>query len=198
MNKTTAYFILILFLVVTLPIILITMIVPIVLYNGLIKKRNQVSYAFSGVDVALQKRGELVPNLVESVKQYMTFEQSTLKEIVELRRRLIEVKPSSTERFGMENDLSKLLQNLMVTVESYPELKSNENVMHLQRTLNELEEQISASRRAYNASVNAMNNAIQTFPSNVLASINDFQMSPYFIADETAKATPNVKQLFNQ
>lgn len=198
MNKTTAYFILILFLVVTLPIILITMIVPIVLYNGLVKRKNQVSYAFSGVDVALQKRGELVPNLVESVKQYLTFEQSTLKEIVELRKRLVDVKPSSTERFGMENDLSRLLQNLMVTVESYPELKSNENMLHLQRTLNELEEQISASRRAYNASVNAMNNAIQTFPSNVLASINDFQMSPYFIADETAKATPDVKQLFNQ
>lgn len=198
MNKTTAYFILILFLVVTLPIILITMIVPIVLYNGLVKRKNQVSYAFSGVDVALQKRGELVPNLVESVKQYMTFEQSTLKEIVELRKRLVDVKPSSTERFGMENDLSRLLQNLMVTVESYPELKSSENMLHLQRTLNELEEQISASRRAYNASVNAMNNAIQTFPSNVLASINDFQMSPYFIADETAKAIPDVKQLFNQ
>ncbi len=197
MNKTTAYLILMILIILTLPLFFITIPVLISIYNGLVRKRNQVEYAFSGVDVSLQKRGELIPNLVESVKKYMSFEQNTLTKIVELRSKIAEVNPNSTERFDMENNLSSLLKNLMVNVENYPELKSSENMMHLQRTLNETEEQISASRRAFNAAVNNLNNSIQTFPSNMLASINDFQPHTFFKADETVKATPNLKQLFN-
>ena len=84
MNKSTAYLILVVSIVVTLPLFFITIPVLISIYNGLVRKRNQIEYAFSGVDVALQKRGELIPNLVESVKKYMSFEQNTLAEIVEL------------------------------------------------------------------------------------------------------------------
>lgn len=197
MNKSTAYLILVVSIVVTLPLFFITIPVLISIYNGLVRKRNQIEYAFSGVDVALQKRGELIPNLVESVKKYMSFEQNTLAEIVELRNKISNVNPNSSERFDLENSMTGLLKNLMVTVENYPDLKSSDNMLQLQRTLNETEEQISASRRAYNASVNKLNNSIQTFPSNIIASINDFHLSPYFIADETAKATPDLKQLFN-
>jgi LemA protein len=197
MNKTTAYLILAICIILTLPIFFITIPIMIAIYNGLVRKRNHVEYAFSGVDVALQKRGELIPNLVESVKKYMSFEQNTLREIVELRSKISEVNPNSSQRFDLENDMTGLLKNLMVTVENYPEFKSSENMLQLQRTLNETEEQISASRRAYNASTNKLNNAIQTFPSNVLASIGDFQLNPYFKADETTKAAPNLKQLFN-
>ncbi|MFY0481057.1 LemA family protein [Flavobacterium sp. PLA-1-15] len=197
MSKSTAYLILAVFIIMTLPFFFITIPIVIMMRNGLVKKRNQVDYAFSGVDVTLQKRGELIPNLVESVKQYMSHEQNTLKEIVELRNKLTNVKSDSSERFRLENDLSGLLKNLVVTVENYPELKSNENMLHLQRTLNEVEEQISASRRAYNASVNNLNNAIQTFPSNIIAVTNNFNIKPYFAAEESLKTAPNLKQLFN-
>lgn len=197
MNKTNALLIITITIIVTLPIFFITIPVLIMIYNGLVKKKNQVQYAFSGVDVALQKRGELIPNLVESVKKYMDYEQTILKEIVELRSRIGNTNPNSTQRFEMENKLSGLLKNLMINVESYPDLKANQNMIHLQRTLNETEEQISASRRAYNSAVNSLNNAVLTFPSNVLASLYNFKINPYFVADESAKMTPNLKQLFN-
>lgn len=196
MNKTSAYLILTLIFIVTLPIFFITIIAVIVIYNGLVKKRNQVDFAFSSIDVALHKRGELIPNLVETVKKYMTHEKDTLSTIVNLRNKISEVDSKSAERFELENELTSMLKGLSVTVENYPELKSNENMMQLQRTLNEVEEQISASRRAYNAAVINLNNAIQTFPSNILASINNFKLMPYFKADDTVKASPNLKQLF--
>jgi LemA protein len=197
MNKAVALLILTITIIVTLPIFFITIPVLIVIYNGLVKKKNQVQYAFSGVDVALQKRGELIPNLVESVKKYMDYEQTTLKDIVDLRSRIGDTNPNSTQRFEMENELTGLLKNLMINVESYPDLKASQNMIHLQRTLNETEEQISASRRAYNSAVNSLNNAILTFPSNVLASLYNFKINPYFVADESTKITPNLKQLFN-
>ena len=170
----------------------------IILYNGLVKKRNHVEFSFSGVDVALQNRGELIPNLVASVKAYIDHEKSTLHDITALRNRLLEVDPQSSKRFGMENELTGLLKNLMVTVESYPDLKTSENMLHLQRSLNELEEKISASRRAYNAAVMNLNNAIETFPSNVMATVYNFQTSPFFNADASARAVPNLKEGFNK
>lgn len=197
MNKTTAFLILAFGILLTLPVFFISIPIIIIIYNGLVRKRNQVQYAFSGVDVALQKRGELIPNLVESVKKYMSHEQNTLNKIVELRSRLKDTKPNSTERFDMENDLTGLLNGLMVNVENYPDLKSNENMLQLQRSLNETEEQISASRRAYNAAVIKMNNAVQTFPSNILANAFNFDLHPFYKADESAKATPNLKKLFD-
>ncbi len=188
MNRKVAYLVLIIFIILTIPIFFITIPVIIILYNSLIRKRNQVELSFSGVDVALQKRSELIPNLVESVKKYMS---------LALRSRLGTVSPNSTERFDIENELTGMLKHIMVTVESYPELKSSDNMLHLQRTLNELEEQISAARRAYNASVNSLNNAIETFPSNIMAGVNNFKRSPYFIAREAAKDSPNLNELFN-
>jgi len=198
MNKPIAYLILIIAIVVTLPLFFITIPLLIILYNGLVKKRNHVEFSFSGVDVALQNRGELIPNLVASVKAYMDHEKSTLHDITALRNKLLEVDPQSSKRFGMENQLSGLLKNLMVTVESYPDLKASENMLHLQRSLNEMEEKISASRRAYNAAVMNLNNAIETFPSNVMAAVYNFKMSPFFKADESARAVPNLKEGFNK
>jgi LemA protein len=198
MNKPIAYLILILAIVITLPIFFITIPLLVILYNGLVKKRNHVEFSFSGVDVALQNRGELIPNLVASVKAYMFHEKSTLHDITALRNKLLEVDPQSSKRFGMENELTGLLKNLMVTVESYPDLKASENMLHLQRSLNEMEEKISASRRAYNAAVMNLNNTIETFPSNVMASVYNFKMSPFFKADESARAVPILKEGFNK
>jgi len=197
MNKSTSLLLLIFIIVLTLPIFFITIPVIIIFYNKLVRKRNQVQYAFSGVDVALQKRGELIPNLVDSVKKYMSHEQNTLNKIVELRNEVFKTSSNSSERFEMENKLSGLLSSLMINVENYPDLKSNENMLQLQRSLNETEEQISASRRAYNASVININNAIQTLPSNILANAFSFKLHHYFKAEESLIVTPKIKQLFD-
>ncbi|MGX7667381.1 LemA family protein [Flavobacterium pedocola] len=197
MKKSTAYLYLLIIFIITLPICFITLIVFVVINNGLVKKRNQVDYSFSSIDVMLKKRGDLIPNLVESVKKYMAHEQDTFEKIISLRNQIKNVASNSEERFSMENEMSGLLKNLTVTVENYPELKSSENMLQLQRSLTETEEQISAARRAYNASVNQLNNAVQTFPSNLIAAVNNFSVKPYFEADETAKANPNLGKLFN-
>jgi LemA protein len=197
MNKSTATVLVVIVVVLTLPFFFITIPVLVVMYNGLVRKRNQAEYAFSGVDVALQTRGELIPNLVETVKKYMSHEEGTLSKIVSLRQGISEVNPGSSERFEMEAEMTGLLKGIMVNVENYPDLKSSENMLHLQRSLNEVEEQISASRRAFNAAANTLNNAIQTFPSNVIAAMGDFQLSPYFKADEGFKSAPKVNKLFN-
>jgi len=197
MSKSTSILILTALIIITLPVFFITIPLLISMYNTLIKKRNQVEYAYGGVDVALQKRGELIPNLVESVKKYMSHEEGVLKEIVALRNQIGSSDPQSKERFELENKMSSMLGDIIVAVENYPELKSNENVLHLQRTLNESEEQISASRRSYNAAVNSMNNSVQAFPSSLMASAGDFEQSTYFQADEAVKKTPDMKSLFN-
>jgi LemA protein len=197
MSKTTSTIILIIIILVTLPLFFITIPIVIWMYNSLVKKRNQVEYAYGGVDVALQKRGELIPNLVETVKKYMAHEEKILTEIVKLRSQIEDSDSQSTQRFEMENQMSGMLKNLMISVENYPDLKSNENVLHLQRTLNEVEEQISASRRAYNAAVNGMNNGVQTFPSSLVSSAGGFELAAYFEADEAIKKAPDMKKLFN-
>jgi len=127
----------------------------------------------------------------------MGHEEKLLADIVKLRSAIDSSDPRSTERFEKENEMTSMLQGLMVTVENYPDLKSNENVLHLQRTLNEVEEQISASRRAYNAAANGMNNAVETFPSSLISSAGGFERSAYFQADEAVKKAPDMKQLFN-
>lgn len=197
MSKSSATIVLVIIIIITLPIFFITIPILVVMYNGLVRKRNQVEYAYGGVDVALQKRGELIPNLVETVKKFMGHEEKLLIDIVKLRSAIDSVDPKSTERFEKENEMTNLLQGLMVNVENYPDLKSNENVLHLQRTLNETEEQISASRRAYNGAVNSMNNATETFPSSLVAAAGGFAREIYFQADEAIKKAPDMKKLFN-
>ena len=131
-------------------------------------KRNQVSNIRSGVDTQLKRRFDLIPNLVATVKQYITHERELLENISALRSG-IQKAAGDEQRFALNGELSNLISKLNVVVENYPELKANENVMHLQKTLNEIEEQISAARRAYNAAVTDYNNAVEMFPSNIVA-----------------------------
>ena len=128
------------------------------MYNTLIGKKNQVENAFSTVDVMLKRRYDLIPNLVSTVKTYMNYEGSTLEKITELRAKAMSGGISSDEKVSLDNEIRKVMGNIMVSVENYPELKANENFMHLQRTLNETEEQISAARRTFNAAVVDYNN----------------------------------------
>ncbi|QKF65535.1 LemA family protein [Campylobacter corcagiensis] len=165
------------------------------IYNGLIAKKNQVKNIRAGVDTQLKKRYDLIPNLVSTVKEYLTHEKETLTKVTALRSRAMATNDKS-EEFALNNELTKLLGGINVAIEAYPQLRANENVMHLQATLTETEEQISAARRAYNSSVMTYNNAIQMFPSNIIANIFNFKDELFFKAEDSEKSAPNVGELF--
>ena len=131
------------------------------MYNSLVDKKNQVENAFGGMDVQLKKRYDLIPNLISSVKTYMRHESDTLTEITELRTKALSGGLSNDDKVDLDNKITSKLGGIMVAVENYPDLKASDNFIQLQRSLNEVEEQISASRRSYNASVTDLNNGIE-------------------------------------
>ena len=169
----------------------------IIVYNSLAAKRANVQNAFAGIDVQLKKRCDLVPNLVSSVKAYMKHESGTLEKLTELRTRAAAA-TDPVERLSLDRELSGALKNVMVQVEAYPDLKSSANMMQLQRTLNEIEEQISAARRAYNAAVTEYNLAIRIFPNNIFAGMFGHTGATLYEAAPEDRANPNVGDLFNK
>jgi len=168
------------------------------LYNTMIGKKNNVNNTFASIDTLLKKRYDLIPNLVSTVQQYMEHERGTLTEITELRAKAISGNVNENQRVGLENKMNKLLGNIMVAVENYPQLKANENFMQLQRSMNEIEEQISAARRAYNATVTDYNNAVEMFPTNAMASVMKLATRNLFEIPEAQRENVDVKKLFNQ
>jgi LemA protein len=164
----------------------------VLLYNSLIVKKNRVENAFASIDVMLKKRYDLIPNLVETVKGYASHERAVLEEVTELRRQAVSGNKSTEERIVMDNLLSDALSRLIVTVERYPELKASGHFLHLQRSLNEVEEQLSASRRAYNAAVTAYNTAIEIFPNSLLAQTLSFKHRTLLATPRDERAVPRV------
>ena len=167
----------------------------IVLYNNLIRRRNAVDQAFSTIEVQLTQRYDLIPKLVETVKQYMGQERGLLEEIVRLRTQAMQGRDTA-EKVAANNELTNALGRLNVQVENYPQLRSSENFMHLQRSLNEVEEQLAAARRSYNAAVTEYNNAVETFPGSVVAGMGGFREQQTFIADTHKRQDVDVKGLF--
>lgn len=167
------------------------------IYNGLIFKKNQVSKSFSSVDVLLKKRWDLIPNLVSVVKHHMKFEQQTLAEITRLRSRVMSNEVSEGERLNLENQISRTMGNILALIENYPELKSDQHVNQLLASLNEIEEQISAARRFYNAAVTEYNNGIEMFPSNFVASYMQYRPKELFVTTEEERSNVNVGDLLN-
>ncbi|MBD2498272.1 LemA family protein [Nostoc sp. FACHB-280] len=167
------------------------------LYNKLIKSKNQVDYAFSTIDVLLQKRWDLIPNLVAVAEKYMQFEQKTLTEIVRLRTKVISERVSDSTRVTIEDQISRNLDHLIVAVEAYPELKTNEHFIQLQYSLTEIEEQISAARRFYNSAVTEYNNTVEMFPTNLFASWMNYQLKVQFQISSQDKQSVNVRNLFS-
>lgn len=180
-----------------LVIVLLFALIAIVLYNGLIRKKNEVDNAFGGIDVQLKKRYDLIPNLVATVQQYATHEKDLLQRVTELRAQTLSNQLSTNEKVALDNQMSGALRNLMVSVENYPDLKANENFLNLQRNLNEVESQISAARRAYNAAVTSFNNGIETFPGNLMAGMMGLSRKQVFETPMTERKNVNVKNLFN-
>ncbi len=182
---------------VELIIIIAVLLLIVILFNSLIAKRNAVNNAFAGIDAYLKKRYDLIPNLVAAVQKNMEHERGLLNEITELRSRAISGNISDRERVELDNKISRALGAINIAVENYPDLKANTNFLQLQASLNEVEEQLSAARRAYNAAVNSYNNAVQMFPTNLVAMIMGFKARPFFEASEAERQNVNVKNLFN-
>lgn len=178
-------------------ILLIIGIILVLMYNSLVSKKNQVENIFASVDAVLKKRYDLIPNLVASVSQYMEHEKSTLNELTELRADANKPNVTDEQKIALDAKVSSALGSIMVAVEAYPDLKANENVMHLQRSLNETEEQISAARRAYNQAVTDYNNAIEMIPTNFMASMMHYQRKEVFEIPEMQRENVDVKALFN-
>jgi len=155
-----------------------------IIFNSLVAKNNQIKNIFGTLDALLKKRYDLLPNLVSTVKGYMQHERSLLEEVTELRAKAVSPAASGPGQpaIGFDTAITGLLSKIMVSVENYPQLKANENFLHLQHTLVELEEQISAARRAYNASVIDYNNTVQMFPSNIVASLFHYKTKLLFEA----------------
>ncbi len=172
------------------------LIIGIGMYNTLIAKKNNVEYAFSSIDVMLKKRHDLIPNLVAAVKQYMTHERGLLTEITALRTEVMKPNLSDSERFQAEGKLSSMLGKVQVAVENYPDLKANTNFLQLQGAMNEVEEQLSAARRAFNASINAYNNAVEMFPTNILAGMMNMRRRASFEIAEIERENINIANLF--
>ena len=156
-------------------------------YNMLISKKNRVKQAYSGIDVYLTQRFDLIPNLVECVKGYMVHEKSTLEEITKRRQIYLENKNIKDGEI-LNNECNQII----ALAENYPELKANEQFLYLQKNLSKMENQLQAARRIYNAEVNVYNNKVLMFPSNLVASLAGFKVEEFFQAEEQARNNVNI------
>ncbi len=181
--------ILLMFLVI-LTIVLVAAVIGI--YNALVRLRNQVDNAWSQIDVQLKRRHDLIPNLVETAKGYMTHERETFETITEARSRAMGAH-SVSEAAKAESALTGALSKFMLVVENYPELKANQNFLALQETLTSTENKIAFARQAYNDQVLFYNNKIQMFPSNIIAGMFSFTKRDFFeIEDAAERNVPKV------
>ena len=164
-------------------------------YNSLVRRRNVVDQAYSTIEVQLVQRYDLIPKLVETVKQYMGHERSLLEDIVRLRGEAMRAS-NPGDKIRKDNELSSALGQLNVTMENYPQLKASDNFVQLQRALNEVEEQLAAARRSYNGAVVEYNNAVQTFPSSLVAGTMNFGTRQMFTAEEKKRGDVDMRGLF--
>lgn len=176
-----------------LAIVVVIAIVIIVIYNNLVTLRQRVQNAWSQIDVQLQRRFDLIPNLVETVKGYMTHEKETLTKVTDLRSAWSNAQ-SVEDKLNLENELSSTLKTIMAVAENYPNLKADQSFNNLQNELSDTEDKISYSRQFYNDTVTIYNTKLETFPSNLIANIFGFKASTLFNVDnEEAKKAVNVK-----
>jgi len=169
-----------------------------ILYNGLVRLRNQVKNAWAQIDVQLKRRHDLIPNLVETVKGYMKHERETLEAVTKARNIAQQLTSAGAgERAKAEGELSSALARLLAVVERYPDLKANQNFLALQEELTSTENKISFSRQFYNDSVLRLNNKTQMFPSNVVASMTGFKAGEFFEVTVAAEREP-VKVSFTE
>jgi LemA protein len=166
-------------LFVVLGIIVLLIIFVISLYNRLVQLRNNRENAFADIDVQLKQRYDLIPQLVETVKGYAKHEKETLARVIELRNQAVAA-TTIDGKIAAENQLSGVLAGLKVTLEAYPDLKANQNFLQLQEEMSDIENKLAAVRRYFNSATKEFNNAVQTFPSNMIAGMFGFQKAQMF------------------
>ena len=180
-------------LLIILIVIIIAIILAIVaLYNGLVTARNKVKNAWAQIDVQLNRRADLIPNLVETVKGYAAHESSVFEDVSAARAGLMNAN-GVKEISDANNQLTSTLKTLFAVAENYPELKANENFKELQAQLAQTEDKIAYSRQFYNDSVLMYNNKCQTFPSNIIANMFGFKEADFFEAAGEARSVPKVE-----
>jgi LemA protein len=163
-------------------------------YNGLVRRRNRTQEAWSQIDVQLKRRHDLIPNLVETVKGYAAHERGTFEAVIEARAAAVTATQAGdpAKVAGAENVLTQTLRSLFAVAEAYPDLKASQNFLALQEELTATEDKIAFARQYYNGSVRDYNIAIQTFPRNILAGMFNFRAAEYFEAEEEARSVPTV------
>lgn len=181
--------------IVLIVILVILAIWAVSLYNSLVKLRNNRENAFADIDVQLKQRHDLVPQLVETVKGYAAHEKDTLERVIQARNGAIAAK-TIDDKIVAENALTSALSGLKITLEAYPDLKANQNFLQLQEEIADLENKLSAVRRYFNSATKELNNAVQTFPSNILAGMFGFHKETMFDLGEqraTVEEAPKIK-----
>ncbi len=178
-------------------IMIILVITAIVINNQIITKKNQVAQAFGSIEVYLKKRFDLIPNLVAMLNKYLAHEKEILLKITELRSSIDHPEASANEKIEKSNAFTQLLSGLTLNVENYPELKADRQFSKLQFELTDIEEQISAARRAYNAAVTSYNNKIQQFPASIVAGIRKDQAQLLLEIPKAEQQEVNIKSLLN-
>ncbi len=159
-------------------------------YNKLVRLRNGTEEAFESINVYLKQRYDLIPNLINTIKGYTQYESGVLERVIELRSKAM---AGGGKDSGAENELSGALKSVFALSENYPDLKANQEFLNLQTTLTGLEEGIQRARRYYNASARDLNNAVEVFPSNLLAGPMGFKRMGYFEVDDAEKQNVNVQ-----
>ncbi len=180
-------------LIILLAAAILLLLALILLYNRLVRSRFLVFEGFSGIDVQLKRRHNLVPNLVNTVKGYAQFERSVLEDVTRLRTQLLG-DTSIADKQRDENALSAALKQLFAVAENYPDLKASQNFLELQQELVEIEDTIQKARRYYNATVRDYNIRVESFPSLLVARLFAFHVADFFeLATSTEREVPNVE-----
>ena len=191
-------------IIVILAIVILAVVWGVGIYNGLVSKQEGVETAVGNVQTAYQRRADLIPNLVATVKNYAEYEQETLTAVVEARAKATSttldadnLTEENLKAFQAAQDqMSGALSRLLVTIERYPDLKANQNYLDLQSQLESCENNIANARREFNETARNYNTYLRRFPNNIIANMFGFDKKPYFEASEAAQEAPNVGDLF--
>lgn len=181
-------------LFIVLGIIVLIVIMLISMYNSLVKLRNNRENAFADIDVQLRQRHDLIPQLVESVKGYAAHEKETLDRVIQARNGAMSAK-SIDDKIVAENALTSALAGMRITLEAYPDLKANQNFLQLQEEISDVENKLASVRRYFNSATRELNNAVQTFPSNIVAGMFGFHKEMMFDLGEKREAMEEAPQI---
>jgi LemA protein len=178
-------------LIIIIGVVVLVALAVLLLYNRMVSRRNAVENSWGQIEAALQRRHDLIPNLVEAVKGYASHEQKTFEDVTKARSSAVAAK-APPQQAAAEDALTAMIQRLMVVAEQYPELRATENFQQLQGQLSETENQIQITRRVYNDTVQTYNTFIQIFPNSVIAGMFNFEPRQFFDAEAEAEAAPEV------